>query len=71
MRRPCADREEKRVTRGNEKDPQGGKLDQDSLTSTTPIRERLLERQPFNRLRSARGCGWGAPVASCRKSSGV
>jgi hypothetical protein len=41
MRRPRADREEKRVTRGNKKDLQGGKLDQDSLPPTTLIR--LLE----------------------------
>ena len=37
MRRPCADREEKRVTRGS--DGSGQEPSRSSLTSTTPIRE--------------------------------
>ena len=49
MRRPCADREEKRVTHANEtaRDPrerddkQPGGPDRNSLTATTPIREAL------------------------------
>ncbi len=38
MRRPRADREEKRVARGSDK-PDTGNIDQETLASRTPIRE--------------------------------
>jgi hypothetical protein len=46
MRRPCADREEKRVTPGAT--PSGREPNRSSLTSTTPIREasQIPEKTP-------------------------
>ena len=39
MRRPCADREEKRVTHGRDMNKEREKKKRNSLTPTTPIRE--------------------------------
>ena len=52
MRRPCADREEKRVTRGS--DTIRNEEIRSSLTSTTPIRKALTECECRERQRRFR-----------------
>ncbi|BAQ49707.1 hypothetical protein Maq22A_1p37650 (plasmid) [Methylobacterium aquaticum] len=61
MRRPRADREEKRVTRGSHT-PGLGNIDQETLPSQTPIRE---VSQNFSSISaSASGRGSARPTAA-------
>ena len=62
MRRPCADREEKRVTRGSEASDQG---DQEQLDLNDPNQRRLLEIGDTGTRFSGSRCPRMAKTSKC------